>query len=63
MPTNNQPISIHRIRKISDEDKLLHEQWLFANHQLTKVEEPEIDESVKRFEGEFQAQFGASCHI
>ncbi len=42
MLTNNQPVSIHRIIKIKNKDKLLHEQWLFEDHQLTKVDEQEI---------------------
>lgn len=63
IPTSDQPISIHRMRKIKDEDKLLHEQWLYADYQLTKVDEPEIDESVELFVNDFQKQFGANCHI
>ena len=56
IPTNNQPIIIHKLILTKDTSTILHEQFVYENKKLSKCETPIETENVKQLKNEFIQQ-------
>lgn len=56
IPTNNQPIIIHKLTLTKDKSKILHEQFVYENKKLSKSETPIETKNVKQIKKEMFQQ-------
>ena len=52
IPTNNQPIIIHKLILTKEKTEILHEQFIYENKKLSKCETPIETENVKQLKNE-----------
>ena len=56
IPTNNQPIIIHKLVLTKEKTEILHEQFIYENKKLSKSDIATETENVKQLKNEFIQQ-------